>query len=37
VLMPVYSATKQPDHSPDQKSHGDDVSGTSLPASQGSR
>jgi two-component system nitrogen regulation sensor histidine kinase GlnL len=35
VLMPMYSATKQPDQSP-KNSHGDDVSGTPLHASQGS-
>jgi two-component system nitrogen regulation sensor histidine kinase GlnL len=39
VLMPMYSATKQPEPSPNLKSQagGDDVSGTPLHASQGSR
>ncbi|HZR74593.1 ATP-binding protein, partial [Bradyrhizobium sp.] len=36
VLMPMYSATKQPDHSL-EKGHRDDVAGTSSHASQGPR
>jgi two-component system nitrogen regulation sensor histidine kinase GlnL len=41
VLMPMYSASKQPEPSANQKSQdqtgGDDVPGTPLHASQGSR